>query len=280
MSFFSWFKSKSPSHRGHEASPRTAPPATAHRNATAASTDSNGAESATDSAARRKSERARLRDLLYNVVRESMVRVGVLSSSFKFKVLATDPRGRKFIVMMDLSREFGSEISQLAEIETLICQAAKARHNIAVSAVYWRAEDQEVAPKKAGSTPSEPLHRATEPHSAPAAAQSHGSQSAALQKSGSAPAEAPPPHFDPVLADEVMALKQALSTGSPYKPVPKPAAAESSRSAAHLTGYEKTEFLESETSQEGAENEVAETEILDDEARYPALSATQYGDLR
>jgi hypothetical protein len=98
-------------------------------------------ETSADLAARRKSERARLRELLFNVVRESMVRVGVLSSGFKFKVLATDPRGRKFIVMMDLSREFGSEIAQLAEIEALICQSAKARHSIVVSSVYWRAEN-------------------------------------------------------------------------------------------------------------------------------------------
>lgn len=279
MSFFSWFKSKSPSHRGHEASTRTAPLAAVPRNAKATGADSNGADSETDTAARRKNERARLRDMLYNVVRESMVRVGVLSSSFKFKVLATDPRGRKFIVMMDLSRDFGSEISQLAEIEALICQAAKARHNIVVSSVYWRAEDQ-VAPEKAGNTPSEAQYRATVPHATPAAAQDHGVQSAPLQKSGGSAAEAPKPHFDPVLAGEVMALKQALSAGSARQPALSAATPEPSKGTGQLTGYEKTEFLESETPEEGAETEVADTEILDDEARYPALSATQYGDLR
>ena len=129
MSFFGWFKSTPQPARGQAAFPREA--ATGVR-APAETKDAavRAKEAATNTAERRKNERSRLRELLYKVVRESMVRVGVLSSSFKFKVLATDPRGRKFIVMMDLSRDFGSEISQLAEIENLICQAAKARYNI------------------------------------------------------------------------------------------------------------------------------------------------------
>ena len=43
-----------------------------------------------------------------------------------------------------------------------------------------------------------------------------------------------------------------------------------------LTGYENTEIIESEF----PAHEIAETEILDDEPREPALSPTQYGELR
>ena len=102
MSFFGWFKSTPQPARGQAAFPRDA--ATGVR-APAEAKDAavRAKEAATNTAERRKNERSRLRELLYKVVRESMVRVGVLSSSFKFKVLATDPRGRKFIVMMDLS---------------------------------------------------------------------------------------------------------------------------------------------------------------------------------
>ena len=43
--------------------------------------------------ANRKHERMARREMLYGIVRESMVRAGVLSSSYKFKVLSLDPRG-------------------------------------------------------------------------------------------------------------------------------------------------------------------------------------------
>jgi hypothetical protein len=43
------------------------------------------------------------REMLYAVVREAMVRAGVLSSTYKFKVLSLDPRGRQFMVMVDLA---------------------------------------------------------------------------------------------------------------------------------------------------------------------------------
>ena len=86
----------------------------------------------------RRSERNVRRELLFQVVRESMVRVGVLSSAFKFKVLALDQRGRTFLVMIDLSAEFAGETAKLAEIEALIAQSAKNRYELVVQAVYWR----------------------------------------------------------------------------------------------------------------------------------------------
>jgi hypothetical protein len=263
MSFFGWFKSTPLTPSGQASSARAA--AAGGRNPGDPKDGSARSEdTSADIAAQRKSERARLRELLFNVVRESMVRVGVLSSGFKFKVLATDPRGRKFIVMMDLSREFGSEIAQLAEIEALICQSAKARHNIVVSSVYWRAENASTASKTGSAQPGEKYRAAvpTAPTEAPGPAVS------ALPKS----------RFEPVLADEITALKRALATGSagtvaaamppPVKTVPT--------NPAFLTGFENTEIIESEM----PEHEIAETEMLDDEAVFPALSPTQYGDLR
>jgi hypothetical protein len=81
------------------------------------------------------------RELLYTVVRDAMVRAGVLSASYKFKVLSLDQRGRQFLVMMDLAREYGGETVRLSEIEALIAQTAKARYDILVTAVYWRIND-------------------------------------------------------------------------------------------------------------------------------------------
>ena len=92
-------------------------------------------------AANRKNERMERRELLYTVVRDAMVRAGVFSASYKFKVLSLDQRGRQFLVMMDLAREYGGETARLSEIEALIAQTAKTRYDILVTAVYWRIND-------------------------------------------------------------------------------------------------------------------------------------------
>ena len=86
----------------------------------------------------RRTERSAKRELLFQVVRESMVRVGVLSSAFKFKVLSLDQHGRSFLVMIELSAEFSGEVEKLAEIESMIAQTAKHRFEVIVQAVYWR----------------------------------------------------------------------------------------------------------------------------------------------
>ena len=54
--------------------------------------------------------------------------------------------------------------------------------------------------------------------------------------------------------------------------------ADRAHNPALLTGFENTEIIESEMPDR--EHEIAETEMLDDEAPYPALSPTQYGELR
>ena len=86
----------------------------------------------------RRGERMARRELLYTVVRECMTRAGVLSSTYKFKVLSLDGWGRQFMVMVDLAGSREEPVQRLQEIEALVGQAAKARHDILVKAVYWR----------------------------------------------------------------------------------------------------------------------------------------------
>jgi hypothetical protein len=62
------------------------------------------------------------RELLYTAVRDAMVRAGVLSAGYKFKVLSLDQRGRQFLVMMDLAPEYGGDMDRLGEIEALIAR--------------------------------------------------------------------------------------------------------------------------------------------------------------
>ena len=47
------------------------------------------------------------REMLYVVIRESMMRAGILSAAYKFKVLSLDRKGRRFLVMMDVARDAG-----------------------------------------------------------------------------------------------------------------------------------------------------------------------------
>jgi hypothetical protein len=172
--------------------------------------------------ANRKGERMARRELLYTVVRDAMTRAGVLSAGYKFKVLSLDPRGREFLVMIDLSRNHGGETSRLAEIEALIAQGAKARHEILVSAVYWRMNEHVAV----GEPKAQVQQRPGNPQPMPMDSQPAGidSQPAALE-SAPTPLEAAPElpkasRYDPIQAEEVAAFKRALADG-----VANPAAA-------------------------------------------------------
>ena len=175
-----------------------------------------------------RAQRLARRDQIFQLVRESMVRSGVLSSGYKFKVLSLDQRGAQFMVMMDLAAEFGGQTDRLAEIEALIAQTAKHRYNVMVQAVYWRFSDHVVLGR-----PAERNAMIAEPVRIPAQC------------------------YEPLLEDEVAAFKRALAAGvlpMPAKSMP------TKRSGLLLTGYE-------------------DTEVADENAGMPVLSATQYGDL-
>jgi hypothetical protein len=223
--------------------------------------------------ANRKSERMARRELLYAVVREAMTRAGVLSSGYKFKVLSLDARGRQFLVMVDLARDHGGETARLAEIEASIAQGAKSRHDILVTAVYWRMNEH-VAVGDLGA-------RAADSRPVPL-----DSQPAALE-SGPAPlvAEpaplAPPPitrsRFEPIQADEVAAFKQALASGV-ANPVAVAAAAVGVAHGATARAFDGStrHGPQSYTLLTGFED----TEMPDADQRSPGvLSGTQYGDL-
>ena len=97
MSLFSWFARKPPSSTralssGLSRSDETRPLGRGQ--------SIPGTQKATISADPKKNARYMRRELLYAIVRESMVRFGVLSAGYKFKALALDPRGLKFMVMV------------------------------------------------------------------------------------------------------------------------------------------------------------------------------------
>lgn len=281
MSLFSWFSRKTPPAR-----PRPRPsvePSSALLNADATVPLTPGRPGhplveppPPEHAANRKNERMERRELLYTVVRDAMVRAGVLSAGYKFKVLSLDQRGRQFLVMMDIAREYGGETVRLSEIEALIAQTAKARFDILVTAVYWRINDHVAVgiPQRSAASqghapvsgpaplarpvPAQPVARPVPP--APLVPPAAGV--------APVPANAPrqTPRYDPIEADEVAAFKRALSSAAAARP-PAPAAQPGVpvRSGPLLppapTGFEDTEIPGHR------------------DTRSQDLSNTQYGDL-
>ena len=226
------------------------------------------------------------RELLYDVVRESMVRAGVLSASYKFKVLSLDARGRQFLVMVDLARAEGAETARLAEIEAMIAQGAKSRYDIVVTAVYWRMNEH-VAVGRPGAQPlraTPPQPMPLEPRPAPLDSQ----PALASQPAPLGPASSPRhlSRYEPIEADEVAAFKQALAAGVARPAAAAVAVASTSRAAAAPSaagGATAKAFdgsarhgPQSYTLLTGFEDpEMADADVL----RSPALSGTQYGDL-
>jgi len=212
-------------------------------------------QAGTAAPANRKQERMARRELLYAVVREAMVRAGVLSSTYKFKVLSLDTRGRQFMVMVDLAQGANSDTARLAEIEAMVAQSAKQRYDILVTAVYWRSNDHvavgDPAPRVAAVQA-----QVQQPPQAQAVAQPRP------QAKASRPAELHPAQGPS--ADEVIAFKRALAASVRGEQALAGAAAKHPHAGDHsytlLTGFEDTEMAA------GA-----------DDAN---LSGTQYGELR
>ncbi len=148
------------------------------------------------SAANRKHERLERRELLYTVVRESMTRAGLLSTSYKFKVLSLDSRGRQYLIMMDMARQNVGDPQRLVDMESHIAKVAKSRHDILVTAVYWRVNEHVTAGMTRGTQPP---------------ASQGASNAAAIGGAANVP------RYEPLHADEVAAFKQALAS------IPSPA---------------------------------------------------------
>jgi hypothetical protein len=274
MSLFSWFSPKKPEKRHAEVPSSGLSRMESTKPYSASRQDAGGH----GQPANRKHERMARRELLYSVVRDAMVNAGVLSSSYKFKVLSLDARGRQFLVMVDLAQGAGADTVRLAEIEAMVAQTAKSRHDILVTAVYWRSNehvavgDPRAASKSAISRPA-PLAAQPEPRdSAPAPLrESPISQPAELI---AAPLARGHGRYEPLQADEVAAFKRALAAGVSGAEALNAATGGASaktfegdakhgpQSYTLLTGFEDTEMAEG------------------DSPTPAALSSTQYGELR
>lgn len=248
MSLFNWFTGKPGTARavGDDGGGRSLPP----RDKQSLPQMQRPVADPTNRSEERKLKRHARREQLYVAVREAMTHSGVLSASYKFKVLSLDQRGDQFLVMMDVDQSTDNQAEKLAGIEAKIILTAKARFEIEVTAVYWRINLSGLLVRKT-----------TAPGRGPTA----GKQAESV--AANAPQKKSVPRYEPIQDDEVTAFKQALAAASSHGGQQRSSSVEAdgklrssgARSYTLLTGFEDTEMPESSAA--------------------PALSATQYGDL-
>lgn len=133
MSLFSWFRPKTAQPSGHGArnKPRR-----------------SFGQTTLPLISPRRGRRILRREQLFSVVRESLIRAGVLSTSYEFKVLALDSSADGFLVLIDLA--LAADVmpdAYLQEIEHWIQGSARSRHEMDIPAVYWR---RKLAPDQHG----------------------------------------------------------------------------------------------------------------------------------
>ena len=221
MSLLSWLSGRKPEKdRERRAPPLQFPPPPVEASPAPAPVAAPVSSSAQPSAtslrkAEHRAERAANRELLYPIVRESLLKAGILSTRYTFKLLTTDTRGEKFLIMVDMAPEFLGDMTKLNEIETLVQRAAMARHDLRVQGLYWRAN---------GEMAAEPAH-------------SVGAPSSQVRI-----ASLPDPWTAPPAAAKAAPASPAASTAS------RPASAPASNYGM-LTGFEQTEMLEEDDEQ-------------------------------
>jgi hypothetical protein len=260
MSIFSWFSNKkvesqtiSPDSSGLGHVDATVPVAPSERVRTKL------AQPLANHGANRKTERLERRELVYAVVRDSMTRAGVLAASFKFKVLSLDVGGYQYLIMVDLAHKAAGDTARLAEIEAMVAQAAKMRHGILVTAVYWRVNEHVTA----GLSSVQPATNA------------QGMQGSfrELQKSTLESQVSPVPttaaasgkqiaKYEPLQADEIASFKRALESALPTAPLSAPG-----------------QITKSGPRNPTPQPDFEDTQVVSPEERHSPLSVTQYGDL-
>ena len=86
------------------------------------------------------------REMLFDSVKTTMESHGMLSGSYRFKVVRADKRGHSFVVMVDLSTDFmDSEQGRPRPLMALGASMAKnalGRYGVGVAAVYWRVDPE------------------------------------------------------------------------------------------------------------------------------------------
>ena len=106
------------------------------------------------------------REILYDVIRTEVSRIGLLVANYKYKVLNIDSTTTKRIVILDLPRNVHMSANDTAMAEKNIKRKTSALNGTSIHAVYWRFAEPAVslkaaAPSVAPLAPFKPRPRAT-----------------------------------------------------------------------------------------------------------------------
>ena len=86
------------------------------------------------------------REMLFEAIKVTMQAHGILSASYKFRVVRNDKRGHQYFVLVDLSTDFldnrEGAPTRLAEVGAAIAKNAATRYDLLVSGVYWQVNEQ------------------------------------------------------------------------------------------------------------------------------------------
>jgi len=86
------------------------------------------------------------RKMLYEALTVTMQAHGILSASYRFRVVRNDRRGHQYSVLVDLSTDFlhnrEGRPAQLVVLGAAITKNAAARYGIMVAGVYWQVNDR------------------------------------------------------------------------------------------------------------------------------------------
>jgi hypothetical protein len=86
------------------------------------------------------------REMLYEAIKVTMQASGMLSASYRFRVVRNDKRGHQYSVMIDLSTDFlnnpEGQPARLLAVGANITRNAMARYGIVVAGVYWRVNEE------------------------------------------------------------------------------------------------------------------------------------------
>ena len=192
------------------------------------------------------------REQLYGTVRESLLRVGILAASYKFKVLALDQGGRQYLVMIDVAANLSDDVAKMAEVEALIAANALSHHDLVVTAVYWRRDEHLGESKSPAAEATATSANAEAPAPAAETPKRPTEPTTVGDQAGS--------RYEPLQTDEMLAFKRALAVTAP-----SPAATTAPRAPARgfsplATGYE-------------------DTQVVSPDTRPPGLDVSQYGEL-
>lgn len=85
------------------------------------------------------------REMLFEAIKVTMQSHGILSASYKIRVVRSDKRGHQYLVMVDLSTDFlhnrEGRPEQLLALGEAIAKNAAVRYDLLVMGVYWKVNE-------------------------------------------------------------------------------------------------------------------------------------------